>query len=188
MNWRKNLGYGLGLLALVPAVLAAEVLPWREKYDTLTGKGGRVAVAARGQAARMNGMEWRLKSITVGRLQDKFSRPLPPRTRIAVVVASVKPLTAEASKWFLSDTGGCKMSLVDRAGRSWGPSFRNDLAPKSAYSLTCRKFDADFRFAPVAVGEELIMQSEFVVPADAFASLSFEVRLLPNPGTVRLAR
>ncbi|GAA3787690.1 hypothetical protein GCM10022226_02570 [Sphaerisporangium flaviroseum] len=185
MNWRRNLGYGLGLLALIPAVVAAEVLPWREKYEFLTGKGGQEAVAAHGQGARVNGMEWRLKSITEGELQEEFSRPLPPRTKIAVVVISVKPLTDQGGKWFVTD-GTCKIAATDKAGRIWQPSFRNDLAPKSPHSPTCRAFDANYNMVPLPVGKELTIQTEYVVPADAFPTLGVQIRLTPNPATVRL--
>ncbi|WP_248959644.1 hypothetical protein [Sphaerisporangium perillae] len=189
MSWRKNLGYGLGLLVLVPAVIAAKVLPWQEKYQTLTGKGGREAVAAHGQPARLNGMEWRLKSITEGKPPQEFARPLPPRTKIAIVLTSVKPLTEQASKWFGATTGStCKFTLTDAAGRTWAPSFRTDLAPKSGYAASCFALDADYKPAPLPVGKELTTQTVFVVPADAFTSLRVEVRLTPDPGTVRLAR
>ncbi|MFC4531015.1 hypothetical protein [Sphaerisporangium dianthi] len=186
MNWKRNLGYGLGLLALVPAVLAAEVLPWREKYENGTQKGGHEAVAAAGRPALLNGIEWRLKSITEGRPPDDAYRPLPPRTKVAIAVITLKPLTERASKWF-GDIGGiCKIKLTDAAGRSWGPAFRSDLAPKNGLAASCFNLDADFKLAPLPVGKELAVQTVHVVPADAFTTLRVEVRVAPEPGTVRL--
>ncbi|MET8143030.1 hypothetical protein ABZU32_22225 [Sphaerisporangium sp. NPDC005288] len=186
MNWKRDLWYGLGLLALVPAALAAQVLPWRERYETLAGKGGREAVAAHGQAARFNGIEWRLKSITEGRPQDPTARPLPPRTKVAIVVVGLRPLTEQASKWFGAMGGTCKIRVTDAAGRTWGPSIRGDLAPKSGLSPSCFNMDADFKLAPLPVGRELTVQTVYVVPADAFRTLRVEVRVAPEPGTVRL--
>ncbi|GII77648.1 hypothetical protein Sru01_26300 [Sphaerisporangium rufum] len=165
------------------------MLPWRERYENLTGKGGREAVAAPGRTATLNGLEWRLEGVTEGRVQEKFARPLPPRTRVAVVVTSVRPLTAAASRWFAQDGGAqCKFAVVDRAGRRWEPSFRSDLAPKTDHAASCFRLDAEYKLQPVPVGQKLTIQNAYVVPADAFPTLRVEVRLRPDPGTVRLLR
>ncbi|MDH2425714.1 hypothetical protein [Sphaerisporangium sp. TRM90804] len=187
MTWRRQLAYGLGLLVLVPAVIAAAVLPWREKYEVRSGKGGREVVASQGRAATLDGVEWRLKSITEGRLQEEFSRPLPPRTKIAVVVVSATPRDARASAWFARETGSCKIYAADGAGRVWERSFRTDLAPDSPHAVSCQVLDEDYTLAPVPVGKEHTIQAEYVVPADAFSDLRVEVRLSPDRATVRLA-
>ncbi|MFC7383943.1 hypothetical protein [Sphaerisporangium rhizosphaerae] len=186
MNWKRNLGYGLGLLAVVPAMIAAEVLPWREMYETRAQKGGPEVVAAPGRAARLNGIEWRLRSITEGKPPNDVYRPLPPRTKIAIVVITLKPLTGQASRWSGDVGGSCKIKVTDAAGRSWGPSFRSDLGPKSGLSASCFNMGADFKLAPLPVGKELAVQTVYVVPTDAFRTLRVEVRVTPEPGTVRL--
>ncbi|MFC4587834.1 hypothetical protein [Sphaerisporangium corydalis] len=186
MTWVRKAGYGLGLLVLVPVVIAARVLPWRDKYETLTGEGGRRVVAAGGRAAVLDGVEWRLKSVTEGRLADPAARPLPPRTRIAIVLTSMKPLTDQAAKKFAAGTRDCKFRVVDRAGRSWPSSFRGDLAPRNGNAGSCWTMDQDYKIVPTPAGKELTIQTVYVVPEDAFASLEVEVHLGPESRTVRL--
>ncbi|MFC6086833.1 hypothetical protein [Sphaerisporangium aureirubrum] len=188
MSIRKNLLYGLGLLALVPAVLAADVLPWREKYMAFTGKGTPEIVAAHGQAARHAGVEWRLDGITEGSLENPGIRPLPPRTKIAIMLISARPLTEAASKWFGAETGTCKFFAADAAGRIWDRAVRSDLVEPSGHSVTCRAFDEDYKMIPLPIGRKLTIQIPYIVPADAFESLGAEIRLSPDPVTIRLKR
>ncbi|GAA1258530.1 hypothetical protein GCM10009677_06590 [Sphaerisporangium rubeum] len=187
MSLRANLLYGLGLLVLVPAVLAATVLPWREKYVAFSGEGATEVAAARGQAARHAGVEWRLVEVEESPPKDP-SRPLPPRTKIAVMLISARPLTEAASKWFGQKTGSCKFLATDAAGRVWSPATRSDLVERSDYAMTCRAFDADYNMVPLPVGRTLTIQVVYVVPADAFPTLSSQIRLSPDPVTIRLAR
>ncbi|MEO3810378.1 hypothetical protein ABGB17_15370 [Sphaerisporangium sp. B11E5] len=187
MSARRNLLYGLGLLVLIPAVLAASVLPWREKYVARTGEGAPEIVAARGQAARHAGVEWRLTEIKESPVADQ-ARPLPPRTKVAVMLISARPLTEAASRWFGQETGSCKFFATDAAGRVWDRTIRSDLVERSEHSITCRAFDENYDMVPLPVGRVLTIQVVYVVPADAFPTLSAEIRLAPDPVTIRLAR
>jgi hypothetical protein len=186
VSLRANLLYGLGLLVLVPAVLASQVLPWREKYMARTGEGAPEIVATHGQAARHAGVEWRLEGVTEGTLDDPGSRPLPPRTKIAIMLISARPLTEAAGRWFGAETGTCKFFAADAAGRIWDRAVRSDLVKPSGHSATCRAFDEDYNMVPLPVGRELTIQVAYIVPADAFKSLGAEIRLSPDPVTIRL--
>ncbi|MFF5208527.1 hypothetical protein [Streptosporangium sp. NPDC000396] len=183
----RNLAYGVGLVAVLAATAAAQTLPWKEKYDDSTGEGGPTVVAGLGRPVRLHDMEWRFGGITEGKPQKSFSPPLPPRTRVAVVVFSVKPLTPAASQWFTGASGDCSIQVTDRRNRVWSPSTRSDLAPPGGNEAGCKADDANFKPKPLAVGQERKIQKEFVVPQDAFSALQVQIRLAMRPGTVRMS-
>ncbi|WP_433248590.1 hypothetical protein ACQPYK_00800 [Streptosporangium sp. CA-135522] len=184
----RNLAYGVGLVVALAATTAAQTLPWKEKYDDQSGEGGPAVTAGLDRPARLYDMEWRLKDITSGKPGASPTRPLPPRTRVVVVVFSVKPLTPAASRWFTDEpSGDCSVQVADRSGRIWSPSFRTGVAP-GPNKDGCKSAGGDLKPEPLAVGRERTVQKAFIVPQDAIAGLQVEVRMPRRPGVVRMAR
>ncbi|GAA5057336.1 hypothetical protein HNP84_000474 [Thermocatellispora tengchongensis] len=188
---KRNLAFALGLLLVLPALVALRVLPWRHKYEVSTKTASEIVTASAGRAAVMAGMEWRLKSITEG-VPQQGARPIPPRTKVAVAVYSVKPVTAQAVKWFDDPKAGlaCPAVAVDGLGRRWKATIRRDLVPEDgqhAYGCVIVK-DRDEN-VPLPLNQERTIRAVFVVPQDALRSLGLEVRVSTwEQGLVRLNR
>jgi len=154
-KWRRRALWML--LVLVPATLG--VSAYRQVVDYLTLNDLIAREAEPLKDVHFGGSDWRLDNMQT--MKDTSSLRIPPDSAPVFVDFTVRIGDANLEQAWL----GCKISLVDAAGRSWLPSYVSNSRVDDM--ATCNSTV----FSGAKTGDTVKIRETFVIPKEALATV-----------------